>query len=128
MRENDIQSNTVKKFRRPQTTNSNHKQPVFPNRLPEIDITRTNQVWVADITYLRVGQEWSYLAALLDLCSRKVVGWAVGDRADAELAIRALENALETRPAPEIHHSDRGCQYASEAYRESSRETISKEA
>ncbi|MCA8961192.1 MAG: IS3 family transposase [Planctomycetes bacterium] len=118
MRENDIRSKSVKSFWRPQTTNSRHEQPVFENRLPDVDITRPNQVWVGDFTYLRVGQEWCYLAAVLDLYSRKVVGWAVGDRADADLAIRALDNALETRPAPEIFHSDRGCQYASAAYRE----------
>lgn len=118
MRENGIRSRTVKKFRRPATTNSKHTQPVFANRLPEVNVVRPNQVWVADITYLRVGASWCYLAAVLDLYSRKIVGWAVGDRADAELALRALENALETRPAPEIHHSDRGCQYASRLYRE----------
>lgn len=118
MRENNIRSKMKTKFRPPQTTDSKHGQPVFPNVLPEIDISRPNQVWVSDITYLRVGSEWCYLAALLDLHSRKVVGWSVGDRADAQLAIRALKNALETRPAPEVHHSDRGCQYASAAYQE----------
>ncbi len=118
MRENGIRSKVKKKFKRPATTNSNHGDPVFPNRLPGIEITRPDQVWVADMTYLRVGNEWSYLAAVLDLCSRRIVGWATGSQPNTDLTLKALMNALETRQAPCVHHSDRGCQYASRAYRD----------
>lgn len=78
MRENGIRSKIVKKPKKPQTTNSNHKEPVFPNRLPDQRVERPDQVWVADMTYLRVGENWCYLAAILDLFSRRIVGWSVG--------------------------------------------------
>lgn len=117
MSENGIRSKIVKSFRKPESTDSRHRQPVFPNLLPDWTLEKPNQIWVADITYLRVEEEWGYLAAVLDLYSRRVVGWALGSSPDTELTLAALRNALEVRGAPELHHSDRGCQYAAEAYR-----------
>lgn len=97
-----------------QTTQSDHDLPVFPNLLKEVEVTAVNQVWVADITYIRILTCFVYLAAILDRFSRKVVGWAVSKRLDRELSLSALRLALEERnPLPGcIHHSDRGVQYA----------------
>src|SRR4029078_3645846 len=81
--------------------------------------TRPNERWVTDITYIWTGEGWAYLAAILDLYSRAVVGWALSTSLSTELALIALDNALRTRgPAPGLlHHSDRGCQYTSAEYR-----------
>ena len=100
------------------TTDSNHGHPVYPNLLAELTVTGINQVWVADITYIRISKGFVYLAALLDRYSRKVIGWAISKRIDAELCVAALKVALANRrpPAGCIHHSDRGVQYASEDY------------
>lgn len=117
MREDGIRSKIVKKHKKPQSTNSNHKDPVFPNLLPDQRVERPDQVWVADMTYLRVGENWCYLAAILDLFLRRIVGWSVGQSPNTALTLAALTNALSTREAPELHHSDRGCQYAA-AYRD----------
>ncbi len=97
-----------------QTTQSNHDLPVFPNLLERVAETAVNQVWVADITYIRILTCFVYLAAILDRFSRKVIGWAVSKRLDRELSLSALRMALEERnPLPGcIHHSDRGVQYA----------------
>lgn len=102
------------------TTDSAHDEPVFPNLLRDVRPDGPNQVWVADLTYLRLEQEFAYLAVMLDAWSRKVVGYAVSHVLDARLPLAALEAALEgRRPAPGlIHHSDRGVQYASRRYRE----------
>jgi len=105
------------------TTDSAHAYPVAPNLLARrFDATglALNQVWVSDITYVPTREGWLYLAVVLDLASRRVVGWAMRDTLDAELALSALQMALVTRqPAPGlIHHSDRGVQYACTAYRE----------
>lgn len=101
------------------TTDSNHSMPVFSNLLNR-DFTATgpNQRWVGDITYLRTPNGFIYLAAVMDLFSRAIVGWAVSGIIDRHLAIAALETALEKRsPAPGLlHHSDRGSQYASDDY------------
>ena len=76
-----------------------------------------NQVWVADITYIRIRSSFVYLAAILDLYSRRIVGWAISTHIDTQLCVAALHRALETLPARGcIHHSDRGVQYASAAY------------
>ena len=100
------------------TTDSNHDHPVYPNLLAELAVTGINQVWVADITYIRILRGFVYLAALLDRYSRKVIGWAISKRIDAELCVAALKSALATRKPPPgcIHHSDRGVQYACHQY------------
>ena len=100
------------------TTDSNHGHPVYPNLLAELTVTGINQAWVADITYIRIVTGFVYLAALLDRYSRKVIGWAISKRIDAELCVAALKVALANRkpPAGCIHHSDRGVQYACREY------------
>ena len=107
--------------RRVRTTDSKHAHHASPNLIKTLQITRPNQVWVSDITYLRIaGKGWVYLAAILDLCSRKIVGWSVGRTLEATLVIEALQQALATRDWHPglILHSDRGVQYACVAYRE----------
>jgi transposase InsO family protein len=99
------------------TTDSRHELPVYPNLVKSRQLRAVNQVWVADITYIRIRSSFVYLAAILDLYSRRVVGWAISKRIDTELCVTALRMALETRRARGcIHHSDRGVQYASAAY------------
>lgn len=99
------------------TTDSNHNRPVAPNRL-ERDFTAEspNQVWVSDITYIRTHEGWLYLAAIMDLFSRKVVGWQLAPRLRAELVDGALRQAVRQREigADLIFHSDQGVQYASD--------------
>lgn len=106
---------------RVQTTDSNHDQPIAPNRLAEAPkATAPNQLWVADITYIQTQEGWLYLAAILDLYSRKIVGWAMSDRIDTTLVLKALGMALLHRhPSRQLLlHSDRGVQYASADYRQ----------
>jgi putative transposase len=99
------------------TTNSQHSLPVHPNLVKNRQVRAINEVWVADITYIRIRSSFVYLAAILDLYSRRIVGWAISKRIDTELCVTALTMALETRTARDcIHHSDRGVQYASAAY------------
>jgi putative transposase len=102
------------------TTDSRHHLPVYPNLAPEIEPASINQLWVADITYIRLRTEFVYLAVVLDAFSRRVIGWALGRTLEAELAVTALRMALaERRPASGlVHHSDRGVQYASHDYTE----------
>ena len=102
------------------TTDSRHDLPVYPNLARDLTPTAINQLWVADITYIRLRTEFVYLAVILDAFSRRVVGWALGRTLEAELAVAALRMALaERKPAPGlVHHSDRGVQYASAAYTE----------
>lgn len=105
---------------RVQTTDSNHDQPIAPNRLAQAPkATAPNQLWVADITYIETQEGWLYLAAILDLYSRKIVGWAMSQRIDTTLVLKALDMALLHRqpPAQLLLHSDRGVQYASADYR-----------
>jgi putative transposase len=105
---------------RPQTTESRHPLPIAPNRLRQAPApTGPNQIWVSDITYIATVQGWLYLAAVMDLWSRKVVGWATAPHLKTELVQEALGRALRQRRPPPglIHHSDRGVQYASECYR-----------
>jgi putative transposase len=94
------------------TTDSNHGHKVYPNLLAGMNLTGTNQAWVADITYIRISKGFVFLAALLDRYSRKVIGWAISKRIDAELCLAALKSALAIRQPPPgcIHHSDRGVQ------------------
>ncbi len=100
------------------TTRSNHGRPIYLNLLMNRSVTGLNQVWIADLTYIRIRIGFVFLAVLLDLFSRKVIGWAISKRLEHELALGALESALAERkpPAGLIHHSDRGVQYASKAY------------
>lgn len=105
---------------RAQTTDSNHDQPIAPNRLAQAPkATAPNQLWVADVTYIQTQEGWLYLAAILDLYSRKIVGWAMSERLDTRLVLKALAMALLHRhpPANLLCHSDRGVQYASADYR-----------
>lgn len=96
------------------TTDSRHQLPVYPNLAREMTPTAVNQLWVADITYIRLRVEFVYLAVLLDAFSRRVIGWALGRTLEAELTVSALRMALRQRkPLPGlVHHSDRGVQYA----------------
>lgn len=100
------------------TTDSNHDRPVYPNLASGMVLTDIDQLWVADITYIRLDLEFVYLAVILDAYSRRVIGWALDRTLDDELTIAALGMALERRiPAPGlVHHSDRGVQYASQDY------------
>lgn len=119
MRFNGIAAKPRKRF--VTTTDSNHPYPIAENLLNrEFAPGAANRVWASDITYVRTRQGWLYVAVTLDLFSRRVVGWATGSKIDAELAVRALQMAVDTRrPAKElIHHSDRGSQYASELFQE----------
>jgi transposase InsO family protein len=102
------------------TTNSNHRQAVFENRLERnFEVEAPDHVYAGDITYVWTQQGWLYLAVVIDLYSRKVVGWSMGRRLSATLVCEALQMALWRRRPPKgqlIHHSDRGVQYASEAF------------
>ena len=100
------------------TTDSNHQLPVYPNLAASIKPTALNQLWIADITYIRLRAEFVYLAVVLDAFSRRVIGWSLGRTLQTELAMAALRMALDQRhPAPGlVHHSDRGVQYASQEY------------
>jgi putative transposase len=103
----------------PRTTDSRHDHAIVPNLIRRLVPSGIDQIWVADITYVRLGEAFIYLAMILDAFSRKVVGWALDDHLEAALAIEALEMALAARnPARDslIHHSDRGVQYASNDY------------
>ena len=100
------------------TTNSNHERPVYPNLAGELELTGLNQLWVADITYIRLELEFVYLAVVLDAFSRRVIGWALDRSLEDELTLTALRMALRERPPTPglVHHSDRGVQYASGDY------------
>jgi putative transposase len=102
------------------TTDSGHGWPVYPNLAAKLEATGCNQLWVADLTYIRLRREFAYLAVVLDAWSRRVVGWALGETLQAELTLTALGMAIgERRPQPGlVHHSDRGVQYACGAYRQ----------
>jgi putative transposase len=100
------------------TTDSDHDFHIYPNLAQYIDLTDVNQLWVADITYLRLQAEFVFLAVVLDAFSRKVVGWALGRSLQASLPLLALNQALDRRRPGSglVHHSDRGSQYASDDY------------
>jgi putative transposase len=102
------------------TTDSRHTLPIYPNLAGKMPPKAINQLWVADITYIRLQVEFVYLAVVLDAFSRRVIGWALGRTLEARLAVVALAMALaERKPQPGlIHHSDRGVQYASQEYTE----------
>ena len=100
------------------TTDSNHSRKVYPNLAGEMVLTGIDQLWVADITYIRLQSEFVYLAVVIDAYSRRVIGWALERTVEDDLTLAALRQALELRrPAPGlVHHSDRGSQYASGDY------------
>jgi len=120
MKEHGIKSNVHKKFR-VTTTDSNHPHPVFENRLDR-DFTATgpNQKWAADITYIHTNEGFLYLAGVVDLFSRKIIGWSMKDTLHTDLCTEALEMALASRRpvSPVLHHSDRGSQYAGKQYQD----------
>ena len=105
---------------RPKTTDSRHGGPIAPNRLQNLTVRRPDQVWVTDATCILTGQGWLYLVAVLDVCTRRVLGWAMHQILDARLVIAALRMALLQRHprGTLIVHSDRGMQFASAAYRQ----------
>jgi len=100
------------------TTNSKHQWPVYPNLVPELTIAGLDQLWLADITYIRVQREFFYLAVVLDAFSRRCIGWALQQSLEAKLALAALRMALRERTVGVglVHHSDQGVQYACQAY------------
>jgi transposase InsO family protein len=103
------------------TTDSAHRKPIAPNVLDRrLDVWQVNQAWVADITYIATGEGWLYLACIMDLASRRIVGWSMSERMKADLVCQALKSAYWRRkpPAGLIMHSDRGSQYASEEHRQ----------
>ncbi len=119
MREAGVQARTKKKFRN--TTNSNHKHPVYENLLNrEFDVDKKDQAYVSDITYIWTQEGWLYLGVVIDLYSRKIVGWSMSSRMKAKMVCDALKMAMwQRRPASGlIHHSDRGVQYASLEFRQ----------
>jgi putative transposase len=123
MRENGIAAQRKRRFRR--TTDSNHERPIAPNVLDRnFDQAAPNKVWVTDVTYIFTAEGWLYLAVMLDLFSRRVVGWATSDTNDRLLALDALYQAVRARRprAGLVHHSDRGSPYASEEYRDALRD------
>ena len=119
MRQSELLCCLTKAFR-VETTDSDHGYYRYPNLIKNMEITELNEVWQADITYIRIIQGFVYLAMILDAFSRKVVGYAISEHLDTELALSALKMAVETRkPAAGcIHHSDQGIQYASHEYTE----------
>ena len=119
MRDNGIRVRQKKKFKA--TTDSKHSHPVAPNLLERnFRADMPDQKWLADITYIPTREGWLYLAAVLDLYSKLIVGWSVSSRANKDLVLKALKMAVgRRRPSPGlIHHSDRGRQYASKKYQE----------
>jgi transposase InsO family protein len=119
MRHDGLRAKTVKKWRA--TTQSNHHLPVAANTLQrQFTVSQPNRVWAGDITYVWTLEGWLYLAVLLDLYSRAVIGWAMGPRLTGDLTEQALRMALVTRQphAELLHHSDRGSQYAAGQYQQ----------
>jgi transposase InsO family protein len=110
----------IKKKFIPRTTDSDHSFRVYPNLAEDLEITNINQLWVADITYIRLVREFVYLAVILDVFSRKCIGWGLSRDIDTYLTLNALKRALENRKETDlsglVHHSDRGVQYASNDY------------
>jgi len=111
--------------RKPRTTNSEHDYPRFPNLVEGLEVTRPEQVWVADITYIKLRKEFIYLSVMMDVFTRGIRGWHLARSLEHELTVTALRRAFECG-RPEIHHSDQGVQYAATAYVEllKSREVV----
>ena len=110
----------IKKTFVPRTTDSNHNHKVYPNLARDVEVTRINQLWVSDITYIQLPNEFIYLAVIIDVGSRRCIGWDLDRNIDTQLTLNALYKALECRAGQDlndlIHHSDQGVQYASNAY------------
>ena len=110
----------IKKTFVPRTTDSNHNHKIYPNLARDIEVTRINQLWVSDITYIQLPNEFIYLAVIIDVGSRRCIGWDLDRNIDTQLTLNALYKALECRAGQDlnglIHHSDQGVQYASNAY------------
>ena len=102
--------------RKRRTTNSEHGFPRYPNLVLGLKVERPEQVWVSDITYIRLRDEFVYLAVVMDIFTRSIRGWHLGRTLHQELTLTALQQALATGRRPEIHHSDQGVQYAASAY------------
>ena len=117
MREHALQPPRKRRF--VATTDSDHDEPVFPDRSRDCEVEGPNRLWVADLTYIAILGGFVYLAAIMDAWSRRIVGYALGERIDARLTLAALDKAIGNRNPPPgcIHHSDRGSQYAAHAYR-----------
>jgi len=113
MREMGLQVKIKRKARK--TTNSEHDFPRYPNLVQDLEIVRPEQVWVSDITYIRLRYEFVYLAVIMDVFTRSIRGWHLGRGLDQSLTLIALDRALAEH-TPEIHHSDQGIQYAATAY------------
>jgi len=111
------QHNLLQPYRRKRyrTTNSDHPYPRYPNLVEGLEIVRPEQVWVCDITYIRLKREFIFLAVIMDVYTRAIRGWNLSRSLDGTLTLAALQQALQDR-LPEIHHSDQGIQYAAEAY------------
>nr|WP_317618570.1 IS3 family transposase [Macrococcus sp. TMW 2.2395] len=123
MKDMNIRSITKKKYKA--TTNSKHNLPIYPNLLnQQFKVEKLGVAWVSDITYVYTREGWLYLATVMDLFSRRIIGWAMSSRMSKELVISALERAYVTQEpkAGLIHHSDRGSQYASVEYQKKLRE------
>lgn len=119
MKELGLRSRTVKKYKA--TTNSNHSLPVQENKLNQQFVTKApNQVWMADITYVATDEGWLYLASIMDLYQREIVGWYADKQMTKDLVLKALDRAYKRKQPKEgvLHHSDRGSQYASKDYQE----------
>jgi len=121
MRERDLLCRPRRRWVK--TTDSNHAYLRYPNRIQDRVVTALNQAWVADIIYIRIQTAFVYLAVILDLCSRKAIGYALSRRIDTALSLQALRMAMDTRqpPAGVVHHSDQGVQYAAHDYVETLR-------
>lgn len=104
------------KRRKVRTTNSQHPFLRYPNLVKDLEISQPDQVWASDITYIRLQSEFVYLAIILDIFTRSIRGWCLSRTIDQQLTLDALRMALEAHPAPQIHHSDQGLQYAAYAY------------
>ena len=117
MREHDLQPRRRRRY--VATTDSDHDQPIFPDRAKELALDGPDQLWVADLTYVAITGGFAYVAIILDAWSRRVVVYAIGRSIEARLAVAALKAATERRHPPPglVHHSDRGSQYASGIYR-----------
>jgi len=118
MREHNLQPRRRRRY--VATTDSDHDQPIYPNRAKDLAIDGPDQLWVADITYVAMQDGFAYVAVILDAWSRRAVGYAISRSIDVRLTLAALNAAIERRKPPPgcIHHTDRGSQYAAQGYRE----------
>ena len=123
MKNEGLVAKQKRRFRK--TTDSDHNFPTAPNILAgKFDCTEVNRIWVSDITYIWTLEDWLYVCAILDLCSKEVIGWSISENIDSQLALKAFTRACESKnPKPGvIFHTDKGVQYACEAFREALKE------